>query len=268
MKINNAILLGTLLIVGTSLAYKVSADAAPATPPYSNIGLKVQVGLGSMADRFVIINNSNRYGTYYSLVTQPYVSPGSYGANTYFALDKNYFEKNGGIDGLFNTSGQEEDTTMSPKNEQEFNSYKYDFIISKDDPLLNNQFGDNQNQVAGDKYVLFPFTSDFYIRQGPDDPNCETGYNNGTKDCSMGTNTSTYLPQQIYGNKILLVKNSENLNSALQPPIAPPVPPATTATVSNQNSQPQIPVVTPIPLVPPVYVPWYQKFWNFLKALF
>jgi hypothetical protein len=268
MKINKRLSLSVLVILGLCFSYQVFADAAPARPPYLNIGLKVQVGLGSMADRFVLVNKHSRYGVSYSLVTDPYVSPGGYGADTYFALEQSYLQSNGGLDNLFNVVGQDEDVEEIPKNESEFNSHKYDFIIAKNDPLLSNQFGDNQNEVVNGQYVLFPFTSDFYIRQGIDDPNCDTGYSNGTEDCSLGTKTLTYLPQQIYGNKILLVKTSESSNPVQQPAITAPTPSSTTPTIINENNQTNTPSMATAPIIPPLHVPWYIRFWNFLKSLF
>ncbi|MFH1744749.1 MAG: hypothetical protein ABH881_01120 [bacterium] len=236
---NKIFIIGLLILLSLSFKNQALADAAPATPPYLSTHLNVKVGLGDFTDKYVIIEYASRYGNYYSLA-DTYVSPDGYGANTYFALDKNYFENNGGIDGLFLTTGADEGTQMSPKDNKSFDANIYNFIISRNDSLLNSKFGEREDETAtiDNKYVKFPFKSDFYIRQGADDSDCGTGWNGGIKDCLIGEETLTYLPQQVVGNNILLV-NAETLNQSSQE-------------VST----------------PPQHISWWKKIWNFFISLF
>ena len=240
--------LSLFVLLALPFSNRALADAAPAAPPYPNVKLNVKVGLGNFDSKYVIIEETNRYGTYYSLANN-LVSPNGYGATTYFALDKNYLTSNGGIDNLFTTTGSEEDTTMSPKDSKSFSAHSYNFLIAKNDTLLKSEFGGSQLEAVDSQYVKFPFRSDFYIRQGPDDESCETGYNNGTKNCAMGEKTLTYLPKQVLGNNIVLV-NADTLNQA-----------------PNQNIQSPTPTSQPEASTPP-HIPWYKKFWNFIKSLF
>ena len=87
--------------------------------------------MGSLADKYVIIDYTSKFSDSYSLASD-YVSPWGYGITTYFALDKNYFESHGGINGLFSI-GSDEYKSMSPKDSKDLNDHSYTFIISKNE---------------------------------------------------------------------------------------------------------------------------------------
>jgi len=239
------LVIGFLVLFGLFFRGLASADIAPPTPAYLNTYLNVKVGLGNLADDYVIIQHSQHFGEYFSQVTDLYVSPNGYGAETYFAMDKNYFESNGAIDGLFSVTGADESTTMSPKDSESFNAHIFNFVIAKNDPLLDSEFGrifdKFGDEVVNDEYVKFPFKSDFYVREGQNDSNCETGFE-GNKDCRLGEQTLIYLPQQVFYNNIVLV-NSENLKEP---------------DTQNQDS-----ISTASQ-----HIPWYKKLWDFIKSLF
>src|SRR5258708_39819048 len=79
-----------------AFAGQVLADSAPAEPPYPNVKLNVKVGLGSFADKYVIIEEyGGRGGEYYSLVTDQYVSPKGYGGAAFIAFYKKHFQSGG-----------------------------------------------------------------------------------------------------------------------------------------------------------------------------
>lgn len=226
------------VLLGFSFTNQALADAAPAKPAYPNIKLDVRISLGDFADKYVIIRHTSRYGEYYELASDGYVSPNGYGIDEYFAVDKRYFEDNGGIDGLFFVTGSNEDETMSPKDSIRFDEHRYDFVLLKTDAVLDSEFrGKEDNEMVGDAYVKFPFGSDFYIRQGPDDENCATGYSGGKKNCEMGVKVMSYSPREVVGNHIVLV-DAEYVNQVSEAP------------------------------VPSVDLPWYVRFWNFIKSLF
>src|SRR5258708_38309822 len=87
-----------------AFAGQVLADSAPAEPPYPNVKLNVKVGLGSFADKYVIIEEyGGRGGEYYFLLTDQYVRPNGYGGASYIALDKSNFQSCGGSKGGFLT---------------------------------------------------------------------------------------------------------------------------------------------------------------------
>jgi hypothetical protein len=231
--------------LGFSFAHQVLADAAPAMPAYPNTRLDVRVGLGDLADEYVIVKLMDRYGVSYEMVTDPFVSPYGYGADTYFAMDKQYVEQNGGIESLFVTEGSDESTVMSPKDEDAFNAHRYQFVLLKTDDLLDSKFGRGDIEAVDDAHVGFPFDFDFYIRQGTDDSNCRTGYNDGKKDCRMGEKIVTYLPQEVLGHTIVLA-NAD----------------------SKQDIKNSATVSAPENTAPTSRLPWYVRFWNFIKSLF
>lgn len=218
MKINKYLLSITFIIVAILSVHQVFADSAPPLPSYKAMRIDPKIGLESFSNRFVLIAHYTVFGDSYEVVTVPYVDvSGSYWKlPQYFALDKKYFEQNGGIDGIFSNNGDVngENYVMSPKNPDQFNAHKYDFIVSKDDPDLQLQM--QTTNLIDNKYVPFPFKTDIYLRLGPDDTDCNTGYSGGgSKNCDGGTKVLTYIPQSTYCqksvcNKLILVNSSSS----------------------------------------------------------
>lgn len=251
------LVISLFVLLSFSFKNQVLADAGPPTPDYPSIELNVKVGLGNLADKYVIIQRNSRFGEYYDLVTNPFVSPDGYGMNTYFAMDKDYFESKGGIKGLFSTTGSDENATMFPKDSNGFKIHSHNFIISKNDQLLDSKFGNRAIETVDNQYIKFPFRFDFYVRQGPDDSDCETGFNSGAKNCITEEKTLVYLPQQLYGNNIILIESEDLSQPLAQQP-------------SSQNIQSEnvTSVQPPEVSVLPQYIPWYEKILIFIKSLF
>lgn len=215
-----------LVLVGAvGLSHQVLADSAPPKPEFPNAHVTVKVGLGNLSSKFVLIKHDNKFADSYAEAKGTVEAEG-YGATTYFAIDKDYFKKNGGIDGLFNVLPMDavnEFGGMLAKNGLELAQYRYQFVVMKNDPLLKHAFGRFELEPVGQEYVRFPFRSDFYIRQGADDPTCNTGYNIGSgddmkklRDCVLSQKTAVYMPQQVVGKNIVLADTASTQKQAVK----------------------------------------------------
>lgn len=224
---------------------QVMADSAPEKPPYPNTRLNVEVGLGKYADRFVIIDRAGKF-EHYSVV-EGKITPRAYGVGDYFALEKEHFNKSGGINGLFVKESSDEYAEMRVRDPRTLDANKYAFVVKKDDPLLDWRFaGDGVNTENVDSnFVKLPFNFDYYIRQGADDPACDTGVGFGTKDCTLDEKIMRYEAKEIEGKNILLV-NADELKKM---------------EVSDGSNGKML-------SSPEITIPWWQKLWNFIKSLF
>ncbi len=224
------VLSGVLVVSG-----QVLADMAPPSPGFPSIHVNVKVGLGKLSNQYVMIYQAHQSLNQYS-VAQGNVSPGVFSLPNYFALDKKYFDEQGGINGLFKTvpaefDGQAFQETV-PKDAASFNAHRYNFVVSNNDPLLAMQSGYDQNkaQPVGDTYKSFPFSVDFFIRQGTDDENCDIEARSPSdkalsplKNCVSSEKTLVYMPQQVVGKNIVLA-DSITINQQMKKEVKAPQP--------------------------------------------
>src|SRR6185436_7399511 len=108
---------------------------------------------------------------------------------SFLAVEKDYFNSHGGIDGLYSKRtihdvefGDFE--TMEPKNYSELRANSYMFLVSKDDQLVKNE---KQDLLIDNKYAPLPSSVYPYVET----PRLDCDYN---MDCEEAI---TYAPQSI-----------------------------------------------------------------------
>ncbi|HBR80094.1 MAG: hypothetical protein UW63_C0043G0011 [Candidatus Uhrbacteria bacterium GW2011_GWF2_44_350] len=255
MKNFSLFLLFAVVVCGLAgIANVVRADMAPPTPAYPNTKLNVQVDLRSLYDRFAIIERSSRRGDEYYNITDNFITPDSYLMPNYLALEKDFFENSGGMEGLFTTTKGDDFTNTTPNDAAVLEANSYYFVIKKDDPLLESLFNERGIIENSTDAVFFPFNADYYTRQGEDDSTCQTGYTGGRKNCILGEEIVTYVPGEISGHEILLL-NAESENQDI-------------TSISENFSDTTSEIVPEVVSESAPQLHWWQRFWNFIKSLF
>ncbi len=269
------------------------ADVAPPQPDCTHINEKTgQPGCGylflsssldasSYEDRFVFLLENSGYedaSVTYSLTESNYPSVRR-GFSDFIAVNKSYFNANGGINGIFKTvkiraypddpSSTAMVESMVPKDEAAFKKYSYFFIVSKDDNYLQT----DNTHLINDQYFLY---YGLYADYGST-PNLSCTADN----CSENL---VYSPKAIIGNYILVAESQEifePLNANKPAPYVAPAPyiPADNNGGSQVQTIPNIDRSIVLPPQPdatssvPVYtasehVSWWRKFLNAIKSFF
>ncbi len=273
-----------------SMDYSQS-PAVPLKPTCGYFSLTSMLDASSYADKFVFLKTESCNETTYSMTDPVFKdTSGRFSSVDVIAVDKDYFQANGGIQGIFvNKSIPSDDecddatngttvTTMAPKNDSDFKNHSYAFVVSKNDP---NLYIDSSNLISG-KY------SSYYNLRGDD--------YKPTTDMSCTADTCSemvvYVPQKVDGNYIVVAQSKINYTPAqlanypayVDKGVQQPTPTAsstsgTKPSITPTPSQQQNLVVPPNPEVttstPPASTPhisWIHRVWNsiinFFKNLF
>ncbi len=261
---------------------KSSADAAPEPPScaldmdYSQtphvpkkptcgyFTLNSMLDLTSYADKFVFIQSESCNNVVeYTLAKPEY--RGTSGRIKYvqlIAVDKDYFQTNGGLGGIFIhksiSSSEECDSstpfvdTMEPKNSTDFKKHSYTFVVSKTDPNFYN--------VIDEKYA------DYYNLSGYDylpttDMSCTAA------TCSEMV---VYGPEKIDGHYIVVAPKKIDYTPASLAKYAPYVEkslqPSTNPNPKNAVVPPN-PQITP-PSTPTPHLSWIRRVLNSIGSFF
>lgn len=191
-----------------SMDYSQS-PAVPLKPTCGYFALTSMLDASSYADKFVFLQVDACNATSYSISDPIFKDVGGrFSSVDLVAVDRVYFQTNGGIGGIFvnksipSDGGECDDpasktvTTMEPKNSTDFKNHSYAFVVSKDD---KNLYIDTNNLI-NQKY------SNYYNLSGRD--------YKPTTDMSCTADTCSemvvYVPQKIDGNYIVVTPGKIN----------------------------------------------------------
>jgi hypothetical protein len=282
---------GAIIILGFLVSGRNSlADVAPDRPSCTQVDQRTgQPGCGFMdfytqldasvyRDRFVfLIKHSWDFNTYE--VLQGLFERGGRDASTLVAVDKDYFNSQGGLNGVFNTKTISADSenspndtgtvySMSPNDPKAFAAHSYLFVVSKDDKnlyidsdhLIEGQYAEYWGNRKDQEYVATPNLS------------CTP------ETCSK---ILIYTPEAIKGNYILVAPNKEvfqptNANKPA-PYVSPEHPDYYGSSTQEQPSQQAIVNSSQNVVLPPqskaeipatIASSWWQRLWNAIKLFF
>ncbi len=283
-------LLGLFVLGGFIITKNALADMAPPEPECTQIDQKTgQPGCGYLSfstsidagvyeDRFVFLEKLEGYdgpSVNYSVGVSAFTSERSRNPSEHFAVDKNYFQINGGLNRIFQTKtilaypdnphATETVESMIPKDPADFARYSYNFIVSKDD---KNTYVDSSNLIDG-LYSKYFGVAEKYVST----PNLSCTADTCSEDV-------TYTPQAIMGNYILVAPTKEVFNpfNANKPaPYTKPDDQTPTTTSQSQTPTPSRtpqnivlpPNPSPGPAVPVAeHVSLWGRLWNAVKGFF
>jgi len=270
----------------------VFADMGPSFPSCYNsdspkdsscgiLNLSVNVDVSSLVNKFVFVQDVECNGSNYSVADSNILKwdNGRFTFMSFFAMDKDYFQNNGGIDGIFNTTevspdddycGQSADSkayAMEPKNQTIFKQHAYNFIVSKDD---ENLYVDKDNLILLEYVNFSGGIRGAYYDMAPKETS--------NLSCTLDTCSAvvTYTPQTIVDNYILLAPTNTLYNPPNADKFAPYIPqdkgstPTTTITNNTSNSKQNI-VIPPnnTQQAPEIkHISWIGKIWNSITSFF
>ncbi len=176
----NLITILASLISVLGIACLATADSGPMAPecswPYPDqdsptckaIDVSFElINSSEFTDKFYILENSSGiFGENYSIHNNGPIGVAYKSTDTYLAIDKNYFDTQGGINGVFESktisNNEFEETIMSIKNNDEFLKHAVGVIILKTDSFkdyLSYQSGEDFKKSTTD---FFRFSNDYY----------------------------------------------------------------------------------------------------------
>jgi len=282
MKIFKQLVLLMIVFFGLGIVFKyVHADSAPEIPLCADgsmsvpdgtggyklntvtcgyLSLNVYIDVSQYKDTLVLLNKEEDFvgDVKYSVVANGIanVSTGYKKTNTFLAVDKEYFDSQGGLTGIFSITTHTDSefgdyNTMDPKNSTEFTAHSYVFLLPDNDPLAKNLYPITPSKNG---YILFSDEVDPY----QETTHLECGYPN------ICTKDITYVIKSISSNDIFLnqgkiIYTPSNIGESITYPIYNQQP----STTSNQNQ-----IQTEPAQNPPEHLSFWQHFWNWVKSIF
>ncbi len=277
-------LLGFLFVTKSA-----SADMAPEPPNCTQsqpptcgiIRIQASFSLGTFNNQYVLIENSpigDGPGNQYDVIAGDVPITFSRFPSSYQAVDKIYFDQQGGLSGIFNTtntdagfqdnSGNEVyGSVMAPKNVTEYNTHAHDFLVSSDDQFLYLDFPSQAN--IPNQYVAMPDEPEMTLEtphsECTDSVDFRPGDTAGTVDCSV---VVKYQPQSLVNGNLVMVPVSTVYTPSYIAPGAIQATPAPAAQTTSTNTVlPSNPIsVAQQPIVAQASA--WHRFWSSVKSFF